>query len=70
MIRSPKGVMVVEDFQQVLLDSSLNTNSFASISPALYAQPGSGARQQFTTIVPDIVVSGKNNPNKTHLVCI
>lgn len=35
MIRSPKGIMVVEDFQQVLLDSSLNPNSFASTSPAV-----------------------------------
>lgn len=27
--------MVVEDFQQVLLDSSLNLNSFARTSPAV-----------------------------------
>lgn len=61
LIRSTKGILVVEDFQQILLDSSLNPNSFASTLPE---------RGQFITITSNVVASGKNNPNKTYLVYI
>lgn len=70
MIRSSKSIMAVEDLQQVLWDSSLNPNSFASISPAVLYNWDLEQGGQFTTIASHVVVSGKNNLNNTHLVYI